>query len=267
MAEYKVVVHGILGKMGQAVLAAVDQDDETVPVAGVDAAAVSDTTLLPIGSETLPLFKTIEDLPDSVKPQVLVDFSVAGATMPAIRWAASRGINFVVGTTGLTARNQQELKELATRHRVGGIVASNFALGAVVLMYLSQKAAPYFNYAEIIETHHETKVDSPSGTSLAIAGLIEEAADKPFQRNEPERQTIPGTRTGAVGGVTIHSVRLPGRLAHHEVIFGAPGQTLHIKHDTINRECYQPGILMAVKHVAQNQGLLTGLDQLLGLGS
>ena len=266
MSDIRVIVHGALGKMGQTVLAAVARDGEAVPVAGVDAAATTDSLRLPDSGGTIPLSSTMEAIPASANPNVLVDFSIASATMPAVRWAAEHGVNFVVGTTGLTPENVREMEELAARHKVGAVVASNFALGAVVMMYLAQKAAPYFDYAEIIETHHETKIDAPSGTAMTTANMISEAAGKPLQRNVPDKETVAGTRAGEIGGVTIHSVRLPGAMAHQEVIFGAAGQTLHIKHDTINRDCYQPGIMTAVKHVVRNKGLVYGLDKLLGLG-
>ena len=265
MSQIRVVVHGALGKMGQTVLAGLAQDGDTVPVAGVDGAASADH--VQVAGDLLPLASTVDALPSSVTPDVLVDFSVADATVPAVRWAAERGVNFVVGTTGQSPEAVREMEGLASRHKVGGVVASNFALGAVVMMYLAQKAAPHFDYAEIIETHHETKIDAPSGTAVTTAGMIAEARGKPFERNVPEKETVAGSRTGELEGVTLHSVRLPGAMAHQEVIFGAAGQTLHIKHDTINRDCYLPGILLAIKHVVKHKGFVYGLDKLLGLGS
>ena len=264
VSQIRVIVHGALGKMGQTVLAAVAGDRETLPVAAVDKTASTDSVEVP-GKGSVPLFSKVEELPSAIVPDVLVDFSVVDATLPAVRWAARRGVNFVVGTTGLSPENVHEMEELASRHEVGAVVAPNFALGAVVMMYLAQKAAPHFDYAEIIETHHETKIDAPSGTAAATARMISKAAGKPMRRNVPEKETVAGTRAGALEGITIHSVRLPGAMAHQEVIFGAAGQTLRIKHDTINRDCYQPGIMVAIRHVVKHKGLVHGLDKLLGL--
>ena len=265
MSRIKVLVNGAAGKMGQTMLGVVAQDPDTVPVAGVDKFAPTADAQVPGFASPVPLAKSLDALPPNIKPDVLLDFSVAEATLPAVRWAAEHGINFVVGTTGLSPDDVKALERLAVRHGVGGMAASNFALGAVVMMYLSKKAAPFFDYVEIIETHHETKVDAPSGTAITTARMIAEARGKAFKRNEPTKQTIPGTRAGSMDGVTIHSVRLPGTMAHQEVIFGTAGQTLSIKHDTINRDCYGPGVLMGIKHVAKNKGFIYGLDKLLGL--
>ena len=265
MAPIRVVVHGALGKMGQTVLEGVAQESDMTPVGGVDVGA-SEATLGVAGLKgQIPLAAALTKLPESVKPDVLVDFSVAHASLPAVRWAAEHKVNFVVGTTGLSSDVVEEMGALAAKHGVGGMVAPNFALGAVLMMYLAKKAAPFFDYAEIIELHHETKIDAPSGTSAATARLISEARGQALKRNVPSVESVPGTRAGAVDGVTIHSVRLPGFLAHQEVIFGTAGQTMSIRHDTINRTCYLPGITIAIKHVAKNKGLVFGLDQLLGL--
>ena len=265
MSPIKVMVHGALGRMGQTVLAALAQDGETAPVAGVDNPAPSDRVQVPGTDTHVPLAATLDPLLEQTRPDVLVDFSVASATVPAVRRGAERGVSFVVGTTGLTPQDIEELRGLAARHEVGGVVASNFALGAVLMMHLAQKAASYFDHAEIIETHHEGKIDAPSGTALTTARLMAEARGRPFRRNVPEKETLAATRSGELEGVTIHSVRLPGAMAHHEVIFGTAGQTLSIRHDTINRDCYVPGILMAVKHVVKQKGFIFGLDKLLGL--
>lgn len=247
-------------------LAAVAGDEATLPVAGVDAAAGSSTTLQVPGKDaSIPLARTLVELPKGIKPDVLLDFSTAAATLPAVRWAAERQIHFVVGTTGVSPAQVLEMGALADRYGVGGVVASNFALGAVLMMYLAEKTAPFFDYAEIIETHHETKKDAPSGTALTTARLMREARGKALKRNIPEQEPLPGARGAAVDGITIHSVRLPGRMAHQEVIFGTAGQTLSIRHDTINRDCYAPGVLLAIKHVVSHGGLVEGLDRLLGL--
>jgi 4-hydroxy-tetrahydrodipicolinate reductase len=155
------------------------------------------------------------------------------------------------------------LEGIAGEHDIGIIVAPNFALGAVLLMHLARKAAPFFEYADIIEAHHEAKIDAPSGTALAIAKAI--AQDKQYERNQPEKEPLPGTRGGEYNGVGIHSVRMAGRIAHHEVIFGTTGQTLILRHDTVGRDCYMPGVMRAIREVVNLKGLVVGLDKILGL--
>ena len=197
------------------------------------------------------------------QPDVMVDFTIARATMPAVRIAADRGVNLVVGTTGLTTDDIAEIERLSREHKIGAVVAPNFALGAVIMMHLAKIAGKYFDYAEIIELHHHLKADAPSGTALSTAGAMAKARGKPFQL--PKQKKSLASRGEQVEGVTLHSVRLPGFMAHQEVILGAPGQTLSIRHDTINRECYMPGVILAIKQVVQRKGLTYGLDVLLGL--
>jgi 4-hydroxy-tetrahydrodipicolinate reductase len=141
-------------------------------------------------------------------------------------------------------------------------MAPNFALGAILMMHLAKIAAKYLDYAEIIELHHHLKADSPSGTALMTARLMAAARGKPFLKPKGNDTTSRGEK---MEGVSVHSVRLPGLMAHQEVILGAPGQTLSIRHDTINRECYMPGVILAIREVVKRKGLVIGLDKLLGL--
>ena len=144
-------------------------------------------------------------------------------------------------------------------------MASNFAIGAVLMIHLAKQASQYFDYAEIIEMHQEKKVDAPSGTALTTAREMVQARGKPFERHPTQQETIPGTRGGSEDGVTIHSVRLPGRVAHQEVIFGGLGQTLSIRHDSVSRESFLPGVMLAIREVMKRQELVVGLDKLIGL--
>jgi 4-hydroxy-tetrahydrodipicolinate reductase len=171
-----------------------------------------------------------------------------------------------MGTTGLSDKDLKEIDTLALDYNKGAVVAANFAIGAVVLMHLAKIAAKYFDNAEIIELHHDKKVDAPSGTALATARLMIEAHGKPFVYPKTEKETLKGTRGGQKDGLAIHSVRLPGLVASQEVIFGALGQTLSIRHDTISRECFMPGVILAVREVVKRHGLVYGLDSLLNLG-
>lgn len=264
MKTLRVVVHGALGKVGQQVLDAVCQESEMEIVGAVDLKATQDLLPLPDGSGTVPFSSDLDSILLTCKPDVMVDFTIAHAAMPAVRTATNQGVNIVVGTTGLTPDDIAEIDRLSREHQVGAVVAPNFALGAVLMMHLAKIAGRYFDYAEIIELHHHLKADAPSGTALSTARAMAEARGKPFQL-PPKQKKSSVSRGEQVEGVSIHSVRLPGLMAHQEVLLGTAGQTLSIRHDTINRECYMPGVILAIKEVVKRKGLTYGLDVLLGL--
>lgn len=261
----KVVVHGALGRMGREVTNALCTDPELEPVGAVDIKAKDKSLLLPDVSRSIPLSSTLEDLLHGIHPEVLVDFSMAEAALSAARIATKRKVNLVIGTTGLSPDNLTQIDQMAKTNGVGAVVAPNFALGAVVMIHLARIAAKFFDYAEIIEMHHEQKLDAPSGTALSTARAIRESREKPFLYPRVHKETLSGTRGGELEGIALHSVRLPGLLAHQEVIYGAAGQTLSIRHDTISRQCFMPGVIMAIKKVSEYKGLVYGLDKLLGL--
>jgi len=265
MEPIRVVVHGASGKVGREVVKALCRESG-IQVVGAVEQEVSDEFYLPVpdGCEAIPFSSDLEYILTRCQPDVLVDFTIAQATMPAVRIATKRGVNLVIGTTGLTTSDLSEIDRLSKAHQVGAVVVPNFALGAVLMMHLAKIAAKYLDYAEIIELHHHLKADAPSGTALSTARAMAAARGKPFSR-PPERNQTSSSRGEPVEGVTIHSVRLPGLLAHQEVILGGPGQTLSIRHDTISRECFMPGVILAVKEVVKRQGLVYGLDTLLGL--
>ncbi|MFC2011817.1 4-hydroxy-tetrahydrodipicolinate reductase [Chloroflexota bacterium] len=263
MEPIKVIIRGALGKVGREVGSALCNEPEMQVVGAVDIKASGASLPLPDGSGEVPISADIDDILSKCKADVMVDFTIAQEAMPAIRAAANKGVNLVIGTTGFSADNLDEMKKLADDNKIGMVVAPNFALGAVLMMHLSKIAGKYMDYAEIIELHHNQKIDAPSGTALLTARAMAEAKGKPFSRPH-EREGQP-SRGEEVEGVALHSVRLPGLMAHQEVILGAPGQTLSIRHDTINRECYMPGVMLAVKEVVKRQGLIYGLDALLGL--
>ncbi len=265
MEQITVLVHGVLGKMGREVTAAICRDPELEVVGGVDIKATQEHLILPDGSRKVPLSADLSSLLRICHPKVLVDFSIADASISAARIALKQGVNVVVGTSGITDDNLKEIEQLSKANKVGAVVAPNFALGSVVLLHLATIAAKFFDHAEIIELHHHEKADAPSGTALATARDMVKSRGKPFTYPLTKRETLSGTRGGQVDGVAIHSVRLLGLMASQEVIFGAPGQTLSLRHDTISRECYMPGIIMAIKEVVKRQGLVVGLDTLLNL--
>jgi 4-hydroxy-tetrahydrodipicolinate reductase len=232
-------------------------------VGAIDVKVTGSQLALPDGS-TIPFADKVETIITDTRPDVIVDFTLAPATMPLVRVAAVHKVNLVIGTTGLSAESIAEMDRLAAAHKIGIIQASNFALGAVLMMYFAKLAARYMDYAEIIELHHNLKVDAPSGTAINTAKSMAAFRGKPFSQAVDEGKNYP-SRGEKVGGVTIHSVRLPGLMAHQEVIFGGLGQTLSIRHDTIGRDCYVPGVLLAIQEVVKRQGLIQGLEGLLNL--
>ena len=264
MKPIRVVIHGVLGRVGQELLNALYREPGTQVVGAVELRVSEEYLPLPDGSGSVPFSSDFDYILTTCQPDVLVDFTTAKATMPAVRIAAKHGVNMVIGTTGLTVNEISEIEQLSKAHNIGIVVAPNFALGAVLMMHLAKVAAKYFDYAEIVELHHNLKTDSPSGTALATAKAMAQAKGKPFSY-PPEQERTSNSRGEQVEGVNIHSVRLPGLMSHQEIILGASGQTLTIRHDAISRECYMPGVLMAVKEVVKRQGLINSLDALLNL--
>jgi 4-hydroxy-tetrahydrodipicolinate reductase len=195
--------------------------------------------------------------------EVVVDFTVADAARGNLAFAAEHGLHAVVGTTGFGEADLEALRGAFTKSSC--LVAANFAIGAVLMMRFAELAAPWFETAEIIELHHDAKIDAPSGTAMRTAERMA-AASSDWSDDPTTDHVVEGARGGAgPGGIPIHSVRLHGLFAHQEVILGTSGQSLTIRHDTYDRTCYMPGVLLAVKHVHEHQGLTIGLEPLLDL--
>ena len=258
-----VVVHGVMGKMGQQVLDAVTREEGLTPVGAADVAASEASIALPDGSGSIPLASAVGDV--LAGADVVVDFSSAEGAAAVIRAAAPRKVNVVVGSTGITDAIYQEADAAAAEHGVGIIIAPNFALGAVLMIALARQAARFFDYADLTEMHHEAKIDSPSGTALAIANAALEGKAGGFVAPQSEKELIDGARGATHQGISVHSARMPGRVAHHELVFGALGQTLTIRHDSVNRESFMPGVVMAINEVVKRKGLTVGLDKIMGL--
>jgi 4-hydroxy-tetrahydrodipicolinate reductase len=199
------------------------------------------------------------------RPQALVDFTHPAVALDNALAAASAGAAPIVGTSGLAAEAVDRLEAACGAAGVGGIVAPNFAVGAVLMMHLAELAAPFFDAVEVIEMHQAGKADAPSGTALATARRL--AARRAFSYNRPEKVTMEHTRGGEEGGVGVHSVRLPGLVADQEVLFGLPGQTLCVAHRTTSRECYAPGVLLAIRSIVAEPRFYRGLEALLRLDS
>ena len=202
----------------------------------------------------------------SKRPRAFVDFTRPADALHNALAAVAAGAAPIVGTTGIPPDGIDKLETACRDKGVGGIVAPNFAIGAVLMMHVADLAAPHFDAVEVIEKHHATKLDAPSGTALSTARRLAGARkERPFAYRKPEKETLSGTRGGEEGNVAIHSVRLPGLVADQEIIFGLPGQTLSIIHRTTSREAYVPGVLLAIRRVTAEPRFYRGLDQLLGL--
>lgn len=261
----RVVVSG-LGKMGREMLSGLSRQDDIEPVGVLEKFSREEVFSLPDGSGRLIPCSTEPSLLDRLKPDVVVDFSNHEWTAVVAPAAVRLGIRPVIGTTGLPESLVAQLERDCAAAKLGGVVASNFALGAVLLMHLASVAAPFFEHVEVIELHHDQKVDAPSGTALSIAQEMLKAREaRPFSYVQTTKETLAGTRGGSQDGVGLHSVRLPGLVAHHEVIFGGLGQTLTLRHDSTSRESFLPGVLLATREVMGRQGLVRGLDRLMGL--
>ena len=259
----RVVVSGT-GNMGREVMAAVSGEPDMEPVGVLEKFSSEDEFALP-GGGVVPMSADVPSLLERAKPDVVIDFTNAGWTPLVADAALERGVRLVIGTTGLPDSWLDKLEARCREREVGAVVTANYAIGAILLIYAAKVAARFFDAVEIIELHHDKKVDAPSGTALTTAHQMLAARGKPFDRNVPENETVPGTRGGDVEGVTIHSVRLPGLVAHQEVIFGGRGQTLSIRHDSTGRESFMPGVLLATREVMNRRELVRGLETLVGL--
>lgn len=261
----RVLVCGAYGKMGREVLKAVHKDEHLSIVGAVDVKSdFADVgELIGAGKIGVTVGNDLQTVIHETKPQVMVDFTKPEAVMPNIRIAIKNGVCPVVGTTGLTETDISEVRTLCTQSKVNAIISPNFSIGAILMMKLAQEAAKYLPQVEIIEYHHDQKLDAPSGTALRTAELLTEVRGSLRQGHPDEFEKLPGARGGNVAGIPIHSVRLPGYVAHQEVIFGGIGQTLSIRHDSISRESFMPGVLLACKKVLTTDGLIIGLEQIL----
>ncbi|BDT96896.1 MULTISPECIES: 4-hydroxy-tetrahydrodipicolinate reductase [Nocardia] len=245
----RVGVLGARGKVGQAICAAVTAAGDLELVAAVDK------------DDSLESFT-------AANTQVVVDFTHPDVVMGNLRFLVEHGIHAVVGTTGFDEARLTEVRGwLAERPEVGVLIAPNFAIGAVLSMRFAEQAARFFESVEVIELHHPNKADAPSGTAYRTAGLIAAARDKAGLDRSPDATTteLEGARGADVDGVRVHSVRLAGLVAHQEVLFGTQGETLTIRHDSIDRSSFAPGVLLGVREIANRPGLTVGLDPFLDL--
>lgn len=271
-APIPVVINGAAGKMGREVVKAVTAAPDMNLVGAVDrnpAMQGQDVGEL-AGIEALEV-PIVNDLQASLvlatqerQPPVMVDFTHPDSIYENIRAAIAYGVRPVVGTTGLSAEQIEELAEFADKASMGVAIVPNFSIGMVLLQQAAVRASQYFDHVEIIELHHNQKADAPSGTAIQTAQLLEELGKSFNPAIVTETEKLAGARGSKTEeGIRIHSIRLPGLIAHQEVIFGAPGQIYTLRHDTSDRACYMPGVLLAIRQVLKLKALVYGLEKLL----
>ncbi len=270
-SRIKVVIGGVNGRFGRASAAAVlgDGDLELVGAFGREGAPYvgQDVGELVSGKQAAILVSSgFQDILARVKPDVYLDFSLAEPAFRHGKMALEHGVRPVIATSGLGDKEVNELTDLAAQKKIGGLIAPNLSVGAVLMMEFAKQAAAMFNHVEIVEMHHTKKHDAPSGTAMHTVRKLA-STGKTFNAGQVEEQElIPGARGGqGAAGVRVHSVRLPGLISHQEVIFGADGELLTLRHDGYNASCYMKGTLLAVKAVPGLDRLVVGLEHILNL--
>lgn len=262
-----VMVCGTTGKMGREVVKAVTKDPELTLIGGIDPSAAGEDLGFAAGIDKLgiQIDASLTDALTKRKPDVIVDFTTPAIIFENAKTVLEAGVHMVIGTTGLTAEQRAELATICERTGANCLVAPNFSLGAVMLMKTAAELAPYFPDVEIIELHHNHKYDAPSGTAVLTAKLINEAKEAAQVKasEDKTRESLPGARGAKVDDVTIHSVRLPGYVAHQEVLFGGYDETLTLRHDSLSRLSFMPGVVLACKKIKEKKGLVYGLEHYL----
>lgn len=256
----KVLVAGFTGAMGQKAVNLVNSLDNFELVAGMSPTATNDPQKynLPAGAK---IYQSLAEIPD-LAADIWIDFTTPKAVYDNVKFALEHHISPVVGTTGMSDEQEAELIKISQKEKVGGLIAPNFGMSAVLLMKFAKEAAKYFPDAEIIEMHHADKKDAPSGTALATAKMI--AKNRPEHETAPDEvETLENVRGGDYQGIKIHSVRLPGYIAHEQVLFGGPGEALTIRQDSFDRESFMGGVKVALEKVDQLDQLVVGLENIL----
>ncbi len=263
----KVVMFGVCGRMGKTITGELLKEGKIRIIGGFDRCMVGMDIgeilgLGPIGSKVFENYDEIARL----NPDLIIDFTGAAVAFKTINWAIKNEIDIIVGTTGLKKDLIAGIEKKALEGRSKVFIIPNFSIGAIVMIKLSAMVAKYFDNCEIIELHHDKKKDAPSGTSILTSEKIAEIRDFNENRlNDGEEETINGSRGAFNEGVHIHSIRLPGLLAHQEVIFGTTGQTLSLRHDSIDRLSFYPGVKLAIDKIGQLSNFTYGLDKIIEL--
>lgn len=265
MAKVKIVIAGPRGRMGREAVKLVQETENYELVAALDhkndGGQLSDFD--GFTGVDVPVYVNIEECFQKSNANVLIDLTTPEFGMLHTKTALSYGVRPVVGTTGFTKENLKELETICKEKGLGCIIAPNFAIGAVLMMKFAQMAAKYFPDVEIIEQHHDQKLDAPSGTAIKTAELISKTREEKQQGHPNEKETLQGARGANMNGMRIHSVRLPGLVAHQEVLFGGNGQILTIRHDSLHRSSFMSGVKLAIETVMNIDILVYGLENII----
>lgn len=262
--KIKVLVCGAAGSMGKNVVRTVLAQDDMKLVGAIDINSIEKDAGVAAGTEPCGVLikDGLEDVLVAERPDVMIDFTKGHIGPNNILMCLEYGVKCVVGTTGMSGEDLGRIDAKAAEKNLPVLIAPNFSIGAVMMMQFASQAAQHFKWAEIIELHHERKADAPSGTALRTATMMKEAGGD-FKQPGNEREKIKGVRGGMHDGVRVHSVRLQGLLAHQEVILGGPGETLTIRHDSLSRECFMPGVMVAVRNIDKAKGVTVGLEHVI----
>lgn len=254
----KVAVAGPRGKMGREAVATVIKNENFLLVAVLD--YKQETECL---GDNIPIYTSLNLLIEQTEPDVLVDLTIPSAVFEHAMTALDYGVRPVIGTTGFTDLQLDTLRNKVEEVQVGCIIAPNFSIGAVLMMKFAQTAAKYLPNVEIIEMHHDQKVDAPSGTAIKTAQMIQQTRTSMEQGHPGEEETIPGARGAKMDGMHIHSVRLPGLVAHQQVLLGGEGQLLTLRHDSFDRASFMSGIVLSINEIMERDVLIYGLEDII----
>jgi 4-hydroxy-tetrahydrodipicolinate reductase len=263
----KVIMAGVCGKMGMAMTSGLLKEDWVEVIGGYDKYNIGQDigTIAGCGATGKKVYSSWDEIA-GLEPDLIIDFTNAQAAIQSINWALDNGIDIIVGATGFGKQELSSVERKVKNSRSKVFIVPNFSIGAVLMVKISSMVASYFDACEIIELHHDKKKDAPSGTSLLTADGISAAKDFGSKRlRENEVESHEGSRGAFYEGVHIHSVRLPGFLAHQEVIFGTAGQTLTLRHDSIDRTSFYPGLILAIKKIDTLGSFTFGLDKIIEL--
>lgn len=261
----RILVNGACGRMGSEVVKTIVNDTEDILVGACDFNNAGEDITKVVGLERSEIIikDNFQQTIKETNPDIIIDFTTPRVVMENIKVGLQAGINMIVGTTGITEVDIKKIDQMSRENNTNILIVPNFAIGAVLMMRFAQEAARYLNDVEIIELHHDQKLDAPSGTAIKTAELINDSRISKENNDLEEIEKISGARGGDCNGIKIHSVRLPGLVAHQEVIFGTEGQSLAIRHDSYNRKSFMPGVRLALKNIDKIDGLVYGLEKIM----
>jgi len=263
--KLKVVITGIGGKMGRAMFSGLVREPDIEVVGGVDPRYPGEDMGTLAGLEPVNIFVSsdLQTVFNEKRPDIMLDFTKPDSAAENVRIALKNKVSCIIGTSGLSKFDLEQIEIDAKENDTPVLVVPNFALGAILMMRFAQETSRFFPHVEVVEMHHDQKLDAPSGTAMKTLEMMAQERKMVHQGAEGEEERIPGSRGGNYAGMRVHSVRLPGLIAHQEVIFGENGQVFMIRHDTLSRESFVPGVLLAIRNVKKLEGVVSGLENIM----